>query len=206
MADTMVSMQGITVSAGLNISALLNAVQQANTMVWHAAIYNNFANGDMNTLLQRQLRSRQLQQLTIISQHCAQHWQDEFAAIVRPTLTSQDVSTLQRTSLNWCQQLSNSYPQQVHHCVSQHLPLQPILLIGDQLFIGQYAHSHSTSAQGLWLQIDSCALGLAGGELHQWYLDGTPANLCDWPQAIGRYVEECRQVSRQPFTLLEPTL
>ena len=179
---------------GLNTSALLNAIERADVIVLHAAIYNNFANNAVGQLLLQRLQSTSFKQLTLIKLEPTGPWRDEFATILRPKMPRQEIEQLYEISRHWCAELKTQFPEVVNLVSTQALPLQPILLIGDKLFVGHYAHSHTTSAQGLWIEFDAIALGLAPNSLIAWFYSDVTAEQ-DSPVAItlGRYVEECRR-------------
>ncbi|GIU38602.1 hypothetical protein TUM4433_40450 [Shewanella schlegeliana] len=165
-------------------------------MVLHAAIYTNFAHSEVGSLIRRKLLDGSLHRLDIIELQPDLYWRDEFAAILRPNMTKDEVIPMFAESKRWSGALSFEFPQQVNRVLTQALPLQPILLIGDCLFVGQYAHSRLVSAQGLWFQIECSLMGLQPGELQSWYQQGLPAEVSgDWRLAISRYVDECRQVA-----------
>ncbi|MFB2648407.1 hypothetical protein ACE011_06190 [Shewanella mangrovisoli] len=179
---------------GLNTSALLNAIEHADVIVLHAAIYSNFADNAVGQLLLQRLQNASLRQLTLIKLEPTRLWRDEFATILRPEMPQPEVERLYENSRHWCAELKTQFPEVVNLVSTQALPLQPILLIGDKLFVGHYAHSHTTSAQGLWIEFDAIALGLAPNSLIDWFYSGVNTTE-DSPVAItlGRYVEECRR-------------
>ncbi|MFB2734253.1 hypothetical protein [Shewanella mangrovisoli] len=194
MAPYLFSEPGVKLHFGLNTSALLNAIEHADVIVLHAAIYNNFANNAVGQLLLQRLQSESFKQLTLIKLEPTGPWRDEFATILRPKMPRQEIEQLYEISRHWCAELKTQFPEVVNLVSTQALPLQPILLIGDRLFVGHYAHSHTTSAQGLWIEFDAIALGLAPNSLIAWFYSGVTAEQ-DSPVAItlGRYVEECRR-------------
>lgn len=194
MASYLFSEPGVQLHFGLNTSALLNAIERADVIVLHAAIYSNFADNAVGQLLLQRLQNASLRQLTLIKLEPTGSWRDEFATILRPEMPLREVERLYENSRHWCAELKTQFPEVVNLVSTQALPLQPILLIGDRLFVGHYAHSHTTSAQGLWLEFDTIALGLAPNSLIDWFYSGVTAEQ-DSPVAItlGRYVEECRR-------------
>lgn len=194
MAPYLFSEPGVQLHFGLNTSALLNAIERADVIVLHAAIYSNFADNAVGQLLLQRLQNARLRQLTLIKLEPTRLWRDEFATILRPEMPQQDVEQLYDISRHWCAELKTQFPEAINLVSTQALPLQPILLIGDRLFVGHYAHSHTTSAQGLWIEFDTIALGLAPNSLIDWFYSGVTAEQ-DSPEAItlGRYVEECRR-------------
>ena len=183
-------------TAGLDQQSLLIAIENAVSVVLHAAVYNNFAHSEVGDLIRKKLQDGSLEQLDIIELQPDKHWQNEFSVILRPKMQKTQVMQMFIESSLWSKELKASFPQQVNRVLTQALPLQPIMLIGDVLFVGQYAHSSLVSAQGIWLQIACDLLGLKSGELQSWYHDGLPLKLCNsWPLAISRYVDECRQAA-----------
>ncbi|MFB2686452.1 hypothetical protein K0H59_03570 [Shewanella sp. FJAT-51649] len=194
MASYLFSEPGVQLHFGLNTSALLNAIERADVIVLHAAIYSNFANNAVGQLLSQRLQNASFKQLTLIKLEPTGSWRDEFATILRPEMPQREVERLYENSRHWCAELKRQFPETINLVSTQALPLQPILLIGDRLFVGHYAHSHTTSAQGLWIEFDVIALGLAPNSLIDWFYSGVTAEQ-DSPVAItlGRYVEECRR-------------
>ncbi|MFB2800413.1 hypothetical protein [Shewanella seohaensis] len=194
MTHSLLSKPGVKLHFGLNTHALLEAIAQANNIVLHAAIYSNFADNTVGQLLLQRLQSVSFKQLTLIKLEPTGSWRDEFATILRPEMPQREVERLYENSRHWCAELKRQFPETVNLVSTQALPLQPILLIGDRLFVGHYAHSHTTSAQGLWIEFDVIALGLAPNSLIDWFYSGVTAEQ-DSPVAItlSRYVEECRR-------------
>ncbi|WP_330148992.1 hypothetical protein [Shewanella xiamenensis] len=194
MASYLFSDLGVQLHFGLNTSALLNAIERADEIVLHAAIYSNFADNAVGQLLLQRLQYASLKQLTLIKLEPTRLWRDEFATILRPEMPLQEVEQLYDISRHWCAELKTQFPETVNLVSTQALPLQPILLIGDRLFVGHYAHSHTTSAQGLWLEFDILALGLAPNSLIDWFDTGVPSEQNSAVEvALGRYVDECRR-------------
>ncbi|MFB2651236.1 hypothetical protein [Shewanella seohaensis] len=194
MTHSLLSKLGVKLHFGLNTHALLEAITQANNIVLHAAIYSNFADTAVGQLLLQRLQSVSFKQLTLIKLEPIGCWRDEFATILRPEMPLWEVERLYENSRHWCAKLKTQFPEVVNLVSTQALPLQPILLIGDRLFVGHYAHSHTTSAQGLWIEFDVIALGLAPNSLIDWFYSGVTTEQ-DSPVAItlSRYVEECRR-------------
>lgn len=194
MTHSLLSKPGVKLHFGLNTHALLEAIAQANDIVLHAAIYSNFADNAVGQLLLQRLQSASFKQLTLIKLEPTSPWRDEFATILRPEMPLWEVERLYENSRHWCAELKTQFPEVVNLVSTQALPLQPILLIGDRLFVGHYAHSHTTSAQGLWIEFDVIALGLAPNSLIDWFYSGVTTEQ-DSPVAItlSRYVEECRR-------------
>ncbi|GLS82221.1 hypothetical protein [Paraferrimonas haliotis] len=186
--------QAFEVTLGFNISGLLAEMQSAAFMVWHAAIYSNFIDSDIERLVRRKLSDGSLQQLVIISAQPKCHWQQEFAAILRPSHSAIEVARLQQESRRWVDDLAKEFAANVEHQLTAAMPLQPLLLIQDSIYAGHYAHSHSTSAQGVWLKIDTVALGLNAGQIQHWFNNGIPnQTLSPTETALARYVSECSQ-------------
>ncbi|MFB2638185.1 hypothetical protein ACE02P_09175 [Shewanella bicestrii] len=194
MTHSLLSKPGVKLHFGLNTHALLEAITQANDIVLHAAIYSNFADNAVGQLLLQRLQSVSFKQLTLLKLEPTSPWRDEFATILRPDMPLLEVERLYENSRHWCAELKRQFPEAVNLVSTQALPLQPILLIGDRLFVGHYAHSHTTSAQGLWIEFDVIALGLAPNSLIDWFYSGVTTEQ-DSPVVItlSRYVEECRR-------------
>ncbi|MGI2261144.1 hypothetical protein [Shewanella sp. GXUN23E] len=192
---------GVRVWPGLPGDRLLELMTGAQQLVLHAALYSNFAHGPVNKLIRRRLASGELTSLTLIKLEAKPQWRDEFARVLRPGMAAADMDLLLRQSRDWCCELKCLAPAAVNLVSSQALPLQPILLLGDTVLAGQYAHSQETAAHGPWLELDSTALGLAPGTLGQWFAQGVPVTGEGWPRAIGRYVEECRQAAHDIWML-----
>lgn len=200
MTPSLFSKSGVQLHVGLNTTALLTAINHADEIVLHAAIYSNFANNAVGQGLLQQLQNASLKRLTLIKLEPNTPWCDEFATILRPEMSAQEVEQLYELSHIWCAKLKKQFPQSVSVVSTRTLPLQPILLIGDKLFVGHYAHSHSTSAQGLWLEFDTISLGLSPGTLTHWFYSGIPSELhLPVEIALSRYVEECRHTVGEPW-------
>ncbi|MBQ4891327.1 hypothetical protein J8L86_15845 [Shewanella sp. MMG014] len=182
----------VKVHQRLPLKLVLQALETASFAVLHAAIYSNFADNAVGKMLQEQLRIGQLKQLYILQLQPHAHWQDEFAAILRPKpIEKPAIPSLYQQSHAWCQQLQEQFPHQLHFHLIKSLPLQPILLIGNRIFAGQYAHSQTTSADGLWLEI-------AVAEQQQIatrFL--TPKLTTTLDNITLRYIDECRFAYQQ---------
>lgn len=198
---TCLGQHGIQVHAGLTLPALVDAIANAQQIVLHAAIYSNFAHNEIGEQLFCKLQDNSVHKLTIISLAPPSAWHREFAAVLRPSMPQAEVEALYERSHNWCLQLKQRFPDRVQLISTQALAFQPILLIGDRLFAGHYAHSTLTSAEGIWLEFNAVQLGFEANSLHLWLQAGTPATASaatpekhhPWMAALGRYVEECRQ-------------
>jgi len=66
MTSYLFSEPGVQLHFGLNTSALLNAIERADAIVLHAAIYSNFADNAVGQLLLQRLQNASLKQLTLI--------------------------------------------------------------------------------------------------------------------------------------------
>ncbi|MCL2912889.1 hypothetical protein L2725_03700 [Shewanella corallii] len=195
---------GVKLTPGLDTERLLTLLQSAEDIVMHAALYSNFASGAVDELLRDRLLGGDLKHLTLIKLEAQSQWRDEFARILRPGLYSEQVDQLFRQSRQWCSELKLLSPTTVDLHTCQALPLQPVMLIGDTLLAGQYAHSRHTSAEGLWLELDTVALGLKPGTLQLWFKSGIAPEELDaspWLIAVSRYLEECRQAAHDIWML-----
>ena len=188
-------MPSITPSAGLDIQALISAIATADEIVLHAAIYNNFAGSDIHQQLVEQLSSNELKMLTIISIQPQDCWRNEFTQVLRSGFSDAQMSAVYARSRKWCQELALAFPDQVILVLTNRLPMQPILLLDDTIFAGQYSHSPEPSALGLWLHIDTEAF-LPAGTIMQWFRQSGSKSKeihSPWHQALRRYVDECAQ-------------
>ncbi|MGL5390914.1 MAG: hypothetical protein ACRDA8_05930, partial [Shewanella sp.] len=182
--------------AGLKLALLKDAIAKAEHIVLHAAIYSNFAHNEIGAKLRLTLKDNSLKQLTIISLEPDGAWHREFAAVLRPTMSLPEVERLYQDSRNWCAELKQQFPEQVTLVSTHALAFQPILLIGDRIFAGHYAHSELTCADGIWLELDLVQLGFAAGSLTHWVQTGeAPLKANPWAAALGRYVAECHQAA-----------
>ncbi len=209
MASSSISIPGVQIHAGLNLKELLAAISLADSIVLHAAIYSNFATNAVGALIQKKLNDGALTQLTLIELiPQSTTWHNEFCRVLRPDMSKKKVEALYQASYKWTEALQVGFPNIVHRIQTQALPFQPILLIGDQLFVGHYAHDLLTSAEGMWVEFDSVKMGLTPGTLVHWFNDGMPEQaLSPTQMALGRYIEECRQLVQQaPIDITEERL
>lgn len=185
----------IKVTQGLNIDALCQQLRTGQHIVFHAALYSNFAGSRVEQALTDRLSSSPQTKLYLIEQAFAPNcgWHLEFGQILRQQLTLVETAQLFQQSRHWCQKLHQLYPHQIEYLISGQLPCQPILVIDNHIFSGQYAHAEVGAPQGIWLHIDGQILAIDCATAHSWLQQ--PAQLTELSaaqQSIYRYMAECR--------------
>ncbi|MEC4727890.1 hypothetical protein HWQ46_20355 [Shewanella sp. D64] len=202
--------QATSVTPGLDIDALCQLIPQSQCVVFHAALYSNFARSKVEQSLHFALASNPKIQVYLIEQafELTNPWHGEFGRILREQICVDEMHDLFLQSHIWCQLLLQKYPNQVHHLVSNLLPCQPILLIDNHVFTGQYAHCEIAAPQGVWLHIDGGLLGINVAMFRDWLQQGIgvkrlaeqikpplaqqrTSELTSAQIAVYRYVAEC---------------
>ncbi|WP_025823175.1 hypothetical protein [Shewanella marina] len=187
----------ITVTQGLNIDALCQQLRTGQHIVFHAALYSNFAGSRVEQVLTDRLSSSPQTKLYLIEQafdpSCG--WHTEFGQILRQQLTLAEIEQLFQQSRHWCQKLHQLYPHQVEYLISDLLPCQPILVIDNHIFSGQYAHAEIGAPQGIWLQINGQILAIDCATTHSWLQQAAQLTELSPAQiSFYRYMAECRHV------------
>jgi len=185
--------------AGLDEAGLPEAVAQADRLFFHAALYSNFARDkDMVQALDIALERPDFEHLDVVSLDPlarAPYW-DEFRSVLRQDMPA---ATLQREfsiSAAFLDALASRHPLKVRLFVTGALPLAPILLIGDTVYAGHYAHCPVPAPHGLWMAVPADVAALI--ELAE--VGASPDTLDSTVLGAYRLVHECvaaRNVSRR---------
>ena len=147
---------GVRVLAGLGEAGLPEAVARADRLFFHAALYSNFARdpamaGALETALARPT-FEMLEAVSLDPVARPPYW-DEFRMVLRRDMPA---STMQRefsVSAAFLDGLASRHPRVVRLFSTTALPVAPILLVGNMIYAGHYAHGPVPAPLGLWLAV-----------------------------------------------------
>jgi hypothetical protein len=178
------------VLSGLAAAGLSEAVARADRLFFHAALYSNFARDKaMTAALDTALSRSSFVRLDVVSLDPvarAPYW-DEFRGILRRGMPEATMHREFSVSTGFLDNLASRHPTKVRLFLTTAMPLAPILLVGDTIFAGHYAHSPIPAPLGLWLTVPADVAALI--ELAE--TDANPDTLD--PAILGAYrlVYEC---------------
>jgi hypothetical protein len=176
--------------AGLAGAGLPEAVAKADRLFFHAALYANFAaNPAMVAALEAALSRPAFAGLEVVSLDvaAATTWRSEFFAVLRQGRFPGDLLADFAASRAFLDDLAGRHPGRVRLYAGQTLPLAPILLLSDTIFVGHYLHGPVPAPLGLWLAIPADVPRLA--RLAEAGLPPRPGD--GLALAAFRYVHEC---------------
>ncbi|GAA4878774.1 hypothetical protein [Ferrimonas pelagia] len=193
MISTCNTPPGLVISPDLDSDALCIKIRQSRRILMHAVLYSNFAQGPVHDALQDRLTQPGFQRLTIL----ALDWplpagiDPAFGQVLRQGLDDAALADQFARSRAWLTTLAAHPKVTVRWLQTQ--PYQPLLLLDDWLWLGQYAHSVVPAAAGVWQRWDLAALGTQASTLWQLAKDPDPARiLAPWPNALLRPFSQCR--------------
>jgi hypothetical protein len=181
---------GPRVLTGLAEAGLPEAVARADRLFFHAALYSNFARDTvMVNALETALARPGFDRLDVVSLDPVArppYW-DEFRGVLRRNMPEATIHREFSVSTAFLDALASRHPMKVRLFLTMAMPLAPILLVGDTIFAGHYAHSPIPAPLGLWLSVPAAVSDLL--ELAE--TDANP-NTLD-PATLGAYrlVYEC---------------
>ena len=191
--------QGPWVAAGLDEVGLPERVARSDRLFFHAALYSNFARDRaMADALDAALSRPEFERLDVVSLDPVArppYW-DEFRQVLRPDMTASAMQREFSVSASFLDALASRHPHKVRLYVTVALPLAPVLLTGDAVLAGHYAHSPVAAPLGLWLVIPADVAGL----LDLAEEGGRPDALDAVALGAYRYVSDClaaRSVARR---------
>lgn len=153
---------GLRVLAGLAEAGLPDVVSRASRLYFHAALYSNFAaNSAMAAALDTAL-ARPETRLEVVSLELVANrsWRDEFFDVLRQGRFPGDLLRDFAVSRAFLADLSRRHPGQVRLYDTPLLPLAPLLLVDDVIFVGHYLHGAVPAPDGLWLALEADVAGL----------------------------------------------
>jgi hypothetical protein len=145
---------GPRVLTGLAEAGLPEAVARADRLFFHAALYSNFARDTaMASALEMALARPGFDRLDVVSLDPVArppYW-DEFRRVLRSDMPEATMHREFSVSTGFLDALAARHPRKVRLFLTTSMPLAPILLIGDAIYAGHYAHSPVPAPLGLWL-------------------------------------------------------
>lgn len=181
---------GPRVLTGLAEAGLPEAVARADRLFFHAALYSNFARDTvMASALAMALARPGFDRLDVVSLDPVArppYW-DEFRRVLRSDMPEATMHREFSASTGFLDALATRHPTKVRLFLTTAMPLAPILLVGDTIFAGHYAHGPVPAPLGLWLAVPANVAAL----LERAETDAAPDGLD--PTALGAYrlVYEC---------------
>jgi hypothetical protein len=181
---------GPRILAGLAEARLPEAVAGADRLFFHAALYSNFARDRaLADALDVALSRPGFEGLDVVSLDPVArppYW-DEFRGVLRHGLPESSLQREFSVSAAFLDALASRHPRRVRLYLTTALPVAPILLIGDTVYAGHYAHGPVPAPLGLWLAVPADVAGL----LEMAETGQTPDGLD--PTTLGAYrlVREC---------------
>ncbi len=181
---------GPRIFTGLAAAGLAQAVARADRLLFHAALYSNFARDRaMAGALEIALARPSFGGLDVLSfdVDAACPFQEEFLAVLRQDMAETDLLAQFALSRHFLAGLAARHQGRVRLFETESLPCAPILLVGDVIFAGHYAHASVPAPEGLWLAVPADVAGLvrlaeAGAAPHAADAQG---------RAAFRFVAEC---------------
>ncbi|KHK02972.1 hypothetical protein [Desulfovibrio sp. TomC] len=148
------------VAAGLEEVGLPGRVARSDRLFFHAAVYSNFARDRaMADALEAALCRPEFERLDVVSLDPVArppYW-DEFRQVLRQDMTASAMQREFSVSASFLDALASRHPHKVRLFVTIALPLVPVLVLGDAVIAGHYAHSPVAAPLGLWLVIPTDA-------------------------------------------------
>lgn len=176
--------------AGLAHIDLPGAVARSDRLFFHAALYSNFArNPAMAEALETALTRPTFTVLEVVSLDVTAvgPWRDEFFDVLRQDRFPGDMLADFAVSCAFLEALATRYPGKVHLFSTTVLPLAPILLLSDRVFVGHYLHGPIPAPDGFWLEIPADVPGL----LRRAEAGIPPGPADSQASAVYRFVHEC---------------
>ena len=148
----------VSIDYGLNKQLLKQSIKNNREILFHAALYCNFANSEIGELIEQQLKTARLKKITLIAMDFTSipkknDWRYEFINMLRHGASISDFMLLNQASINWCEALKASFPEQVNLAYTKQLPTQPILLFEKELWVGSYNYCQYQANQGIWMRL-----------------------------------------------------
>ncbi len=139
---------------GLAEAGLPALLARADRLFFHAGLYSNFARdpevaGALETALSRPGFDR-LDVVSLDPVSRPPYW-DEFRDVLRRGMPEATMHREFAVSSAFLDALASRHPTRIRRYVTTALPLAPILLTGDRILAGHYAHSPVPAPLGLWL-------------------------------------------------------
>lgn len=163
-------------------------------VVLHAAFYPKYLadKNEHQSSIEKALSKNEHLQVYIIffNTELSALWAKEFACVLRTEFKDnfEDLESFINQNVTSAKLLQKKYPNRVHLYKSHALPLIPIIMADDTMFVGHYAHSDIHAPLGFWFKLKYDYLS----DLFEDKLNCTSFmdNLNEEQKAILRYVDE----------------
>lgn len=174
-------------------------------LILHAAFYPKYFGdkGNCSTSITTSLSANRSLKVYIIFTDYTSAWFEEFSRVLRSKLTPEQLKTIFISNEEECRALKKNFKDRIIICRSNKLPLAPMIVADNNLFIGHYAHSTIPAPEGLWLHIKNKRIAKFFHDIHTG--DVATENIAfqqmsPKDRAIVRYLEECSNIIKESTT------
>lgn len=128
-----------------------------NEIILHAAYYPKYgASSEYSLAFREAMRKHPNLKVTAIITDINVRWFLEFGKILRKEYTcKEDFNWGIQNSITFFKKLQKEYPGRVKLVETKRLPLMPIVIIDNEMFIGNYCHAETPAPDGLWYHYKS---------------------------------------------------
>lgn len=128
-----------------------------NRIILHAAFYPNYKTPPYSTAIDELLANQDKLKvkITVIITHPNVEWANEFQKILRKEFNDieKDFKAAIWASSNFFLDKKREYEDRIEIIFSERLPLFPVVIIDNELFIGHYCHAITPAPEGFWFYI-----------------------------------------------------
>ncbi len=128
-----------------------------NRIILHAAFYPNYIIPPYKNAIDELLvdQAKLNVKITVILTHPNVIWADEFQKILRNSYSDieKDFKGAIWASSNFFLDKKQQYNDRIKIIFSERLPLFPVVIIDNELFIGHYCHAITPAPEGFWFHI-----------------------------------------------------
>lgn len=126
-------------------------------IILHAAFYPNYKTPPYSTAIDELLANQNKLnvKITVIITHPNVEWANEFQKILRKEFNDieKDFKAAIWASSNFFLDKKRKYNDRIEIIFSERLPLFPVVIIDNELFIGHYCHAITPAPEGFWFYI-----------------------------------------------------
>ena len=179
-----------------------------NEIILHAAYYPKYgASSEYSLAFSEVMRKRPNLKVTAIITDINIKWILEFGKILRKEYTcKEDFNLGIQNSITFFKKLQKEYPGRVKLVVTRRLPLMPIVIIDNEMFIGNYCHAETPAPDGLWYHYKSEIIPSVIEKLSyqkEKYRDYL-TTLSEEDKAIARFIEDAFDSCNNGKVITEP--
>ena len=163
-------------------------------LIFHAAFYPKYLadkNEHQSSIEKALANNKNLKVYIIVADlQPVTEWRYEFAGVLRTEFKDNldGLKEFVKLNIKSVNALKKKYPNRIFLLKSSCLPLAPMIMADNTLFIGHYAHSDIPAPEGLWIKMECDYLV----DLLECRMNGFLLidNLDEEGKAISRYVDE----------------